>query len=354
MITPLIRAERKDDAVNKAELVAHVAKESDLSKDAAEKAKPALRNLRTIIERTPDLIAYLVGRDSEGRIGVACNFFERTEKKDELTIDCDLVVNAAGAWGGTIGRMAGCEVTVYAGKGTMVAMNYRLKGLAPLIRADRKALTEAGVETTPRVSGSLAGQPQLEDGRSLKAEGVVWATGFRPDYHWINLPVFDEHGLPRHRRGVAAEAPGLYFVGLHFQSALSSALLGGVGPGRQAPQRPAVGPLHGGADLRPGRGRVEADVEDHHHVRADRGLHLDRPLRREHVGTPVDVAAEARALLGDVLADDALHLLRLGLILHRTIDQGRHILLPLLPIGIALRPIGHAMIVIGRTAAQYQ
>lgn len=55
--------------------------------EANEKAKPALRNLRTIIERTPDLIAYLVGRDSEGRIGVACNFFERTEKKDELTID---------------------------------------------------------------------------------------------------------------------------------------------------------------------------------------------------------------------------------------------------------------------------
>jgi nucleoid DNA-binding protein len=41
LITPLIRAERKDDAVNKAELVAHVAKESDLSKDAAEKAVDA-------------------------------------------------------------------------------------------------------------------------------------------------------------------------------------------------------------------------------------------------------------------------------------------------------------------------
>jgi glycerol-3-phosphate dehydrogenase len=45
---------------------------------------------------------------------------------EEVRIDCDLVVNAAGAWGGTIGRMAGCDVTVYAGKGTMVAMNYRL------------------------------------------------------------------------------------------------------------------------------------------------------------------------------------------------------------------------------------
>lgn len=45
---------------------------------------------------------------------------------EAVTIDCDLVVNASGAWGGKIARMAGCDVTVYAGKGTMVAMNYRL------------------------------------------------------------------------------------------------------------------------------------------------------------------------------------------------------------------------------------
>ncbi len=44
----------------------------------------------------------------------------------EVTIECDMVVNAAGAWGGFIAHMAGCDVTVYAGKGTMVAMNYRM------------------------------------------------------------------------------------------------------------------------------------------------------------------------------------------------------------------------------------
>lgn len=99
----------------------------------------------------------------------------------------------------------------------------------PLIRASRQEVVEAGIESTPRVSGVLSGKPQLEDGRSLPAEGVIWATGFRPDYKWIDLPVFDEHGYPRHKRGIVPEAPGLYFVGLHFQSALSSALLGGVG-----------------------------------------------------------------------------------------------------------------------------
>lgn len=45
---------------------------------------------------------------------------------EEVTITCDMVVNAAGAWGGEIARLAGCDVTIYAGKGTMIAMNYRL------------------------------------------------------------------------------------------------------------------------------------------------------------------------------------------------------------------------------------
>jgi glycerol-3-phosphate dehydrogenase len=45
---------------------------------------------------------------------------------EELTIACDMVINAAGAWGGRIAGLANCEVTVYAGKGTMIAMNYRI------------------------------------------------------------------------------------------------------------------------------------------------------------------------------------------------------------------------------------
>jgi putative flavoprotein involved in K+ transport len=100
---------------------------------------------------------------------------------------------------------------------------------APLIRASRQEVGDAGIESTPRVSGVLAGKPQLEDGRSLPAEGVVWATGFRPDFKWIDLPVFDELGYPRHQRGIVQGTPGLYFVGLTFQTALSSALLGGTG-----------------------------------------------------------------------------------------------------------------------------
>jgi putative flavoprotein involved in K+ transport len=100
---------------------------------------------------------------------------------------------------------------------------------APLIQISRQAVAEAGVECMPRVSAVVAGKPQLEDGRSLPVDAVVWATGFHPDFTWIDLPVFDAQGYPRHQRGVVPEAPGLYFVGLPFQTALSSSLLGGVG-----------------------------------------------------------------------------------------------------------------------------
>jgi putative flavoprotein involved in K+ transport len=99
----------------------------------------------------------------------------------------------------------------------------------PLGRATQQEIVEAGVKLTPRVSGVVAGKPQLEDGRTLAVDGVIWSTGFRSDYHWLHLPIFDEHGYPRHWRGVVQEAPGLYFIGLLFQTALNSSLLGGVG-----------------------------------------------------------------------------------------------------------------------------
>jgi putative flavoprotein involved in K+ transport len=100
---------------------------------------------------------------------------------------------------------------------------------APLVRLSPKALLRAGVTRVPRTDGVRAGRPRLTDGRTLDVRGVVWATGFRPSFDWIRLPVFDSAGHPIHLRGVVSAAPGLYFVGLHFQSALASALLGGVG-----------------------------------------------------------------------------------------------------------------------------
>jgi putative flavoprotein involved in K+ transport len=56
---------------------------------------------------------------------------------------------------------------------------------------------------------------------------VLWTTGYRPDYDWLDLPILDEFGVPRHVRGVS-EVPGLTFIGLLWQLNNASANLTGV------------------------------------------------------------------------------------------------------------------------------
>ena len=99
----------------------------------------------------------------------------------------------------------------------------------PLARVRRKDLVGAGVERVPRVSGVRDGLPVLQDGAVVRAANVIWCTGFKPDFGWIDLPVLDRDGQPRHARGVVRSEPGLYFVGLFFLYAGSSSLVGGVG-----------------------------------------------------------------------------------------------------------------------------
>jgi putative flavoprotein involved in K+ transport len=99
----------------------------------------------------------------------------------------------------------------------------------PLIRTKSKQLAAVGVQRAARVAGVRDGKPVLEDGRVLDVANVIWCTGFDPGFSWIDLPVLDEHGEPRHQSGVVQSEPGLYFVGLHFLHAASSTMIHGVG-----------------------------------------------------------------------------------------------------------------------------
>ncbi len=56
---------------------------------------------------------------------------------------------------------------------------------------------------------------------------ILWATGFSVDYGWLRVDAFDAAGKPRHRRGISAE-PGVYFLGLPWQSSRSSSFIWGV------------------------------------------------------------------------------------------------------------------------------
>ena len=56
---------------------------------------------------------------------------------------------------------------------------------------------------------------------------IIWATGFAVDYSWLKVDAFDEKGRPRHQRGVSTE-PGIYFLGLPWQSRRGSSFIWGV------------------------------------------------------------------------------------------------------------------------------
>ena len=100
----------------------------------------------------------------------------------------------------------------------------------PLIRQRPKQLAAAGVtRTMARTIGVRDGRPLLDDGNTLDVTNVIWCTGFRGSFPWIDLPIFDDKGTPRHESGVVTEVPGLYFVGLQFLYALSSSMIHGVG-----------------------------------------------------------------------------------------------------------------------------
>ncbi len=75
------------------------------------------------------------------------------------------------------------------------------------------------VETSPQLAIDL---------RSGAIRTVIWATGYRPDHSWIDLPVFDRKGRIRHTGGVI-DAPGMYLMGMPFQRRRKSAMIDGAG-----------------------------------------------------------------------------------------------------------------------------
>jgi putative flavoprotein involved in K+ transport len=106
-------------------------------------------------------------------------------------------------------------------------LGHRLSTRDTLIGSSPRELRRRyGVDLKPRLVDSNRHTVRFEDGSELQVDAVLWATGYRPDYSWIHLPIFGE-GRLRHRRGVT-DVPGLYFLGLTWQHTRGSALIGWV------------------------------------------------------------------------------------------------------------------------------
>jgi putative flavoprotein involved in K+ transport len=112
--------------------------------------------------------------------------------------------------------------------GRKVAPKVRLGG-GPLLRYRRQELLEAGVQLMgSRLVGARDGKPMLDDGSVHDVATVLWCTGFRPDFAWVEPATLDEQGWPRQERGLAVDAPGLYFLGLPFLFGFTSMLVLGA------------------------------------------------------------------------------------------------------------------------------
>jgi putative flavoprotein involved in K+ transport len=123
-------------------------------------------------------------------------------------------------------------LTVKTPIGRKARAKIRMHG-GPLLRIRRAELLAAGVERVARTAGVVDGMPVLEDGRVVDVANVIWCTGFRNDYGWIDLPLpMGEDGFPDQYQGAVASLPGLYFVGLMFLHSFSSMLI--LGAGRDA------------------------------------------------------------------------------------------------------------------------
>jgi len=86
-----------------------------------------------------------------------------------------------------------------------------------LLKAAAVALLPTRIDTSPPLTLGLK-----------HVSTVLWATGYRPNYSWLEVPVLDRKGRIR-RVGGAADAPGLYVLGLPFLRRRKSSLIDDVG-----------------------------------------------------------------------------------------------------------------------------
>ena len=96
--------------------------------------------------------------------------------------------------------------------------------------------TEHGLDGETRAQPGDPLRPIVEDSPPLgmdltrgEIRTILWATGFRPDYSWLDVPVLDRKGLIRHDGGVVVDAPGMYLLGMPFLRRRKSTFIDGAG-----------------------------------------------------------------------------------------------------------------------------
>lgn len=150
-----------------------------------------------------------------------------------------------------LGRLVGCEgERAQLDGGLHADMRFADEFADRITAAFDRHIEAQGIDAPPPTAEELAGGPP-EDGampeilRELDLAGagvasLVWATGYRYDFSWVEAPVLDEAGYPAAPGGVSA-CPGLYFAGLNWMTRRKSGILWGVGEDARSTARHMAG-----------------------------------------------------------------------------------------------------------------
>ena len=152
---------------------------------------------------------------------------------DHVTLDLNALTDKGVELVGRLGAIRD-GVALFSGSLRNVCSLADLKLGRLLDRFDEWALgngVEGEVEPPHRLEPTrLDAEPRLTlDLRSEEVATIVWATGFRPDYSWLQVPVLDRKGMLRHDGGVVTGAPGMYAIGLNLLRRRKSSFIHGAG-----------------------------------------------------------------------------------------------------------------------------
>lgn len=154
---------------------------------------------------------------------------------DELTGSGRRVVLSRGAWRPRLPqRLLGRDVFYWLDKMKTLdvpadAPRVRwVRRHEPVVAATLGSLRRKGIRMVGRAVGADGATITFEGGEQERPAAVVWCTGFRSEFSWLDLPVFDDAGDPAQEAGLTASS-GLYFLGLAWQRIAGSALIGWVG-----------------------------------------------------------------------------------------------------------------------------
>ncbi len=191
---------------------------------------PEVAQIHSVDYRRPDLLppgdVLVVGAGNSGcqiaRELSASRHVDLSVGKRIPTVPQRLLGRDLWWWGSGLGLTS--RITVDSRLGRRLAGRDQIIGDGP-----KKLAKQHGVQLRPPAISSNARTVHFEDGTSGEFAAVVWATGFKVDHSWIDIPdAKDEQGHLIQARGVTPST-GLYTLGLSWQHTRASALLGWVG-----------------------------------------------------------------------------------------------------------------------------